>query len=83
MSDVSCARETMSLYGKTDRFGNPMVELHHVLWAARVLIWFNNYVTRIRQMVRDLRTAWNNVVSMVWQGLRNLTIRFMDTPSFK
>lgn len=82
MTDVSCARETMSLYGKTDRFGNPMVELHHVLWAAKVLIWFNNYMTKVRKLVRDLRTAWNNAVSILWRGLRSFTIRLKDTPSF-
>lgn len=80
MVDVHIARETMSLYGKLDRFGNPMVELPHVLWAAKVLIWFNNYMNKVRQLMRNLRTTWNNAVSKVWRGIKSLSILIPDTP---
>lgn len=80
MTDVSCAKLTLSLYGQKDQFGNDMVNIFHVLWAARVLIWFRNYLNKVREFISALRTTWNNAVSKVWSLIRGKSLSLPDVP---
>jgi hypothetical protein len=80
MTDVHCARVTMSLHGKTDKFGAPMVSIFHLIWAARVLIWFSRYIKLVRSFVTRLEYTWNSAVSQVWDLIRSNSIAIKDTP---
>ena len=80
MTDVSCARTTLELYGKKDQFGNDFVTIFDVLWAARVMVWFRNYLTKIREIAASLRTGWNKAVSKVWSLIRTKVLNLPDTP---
>ena len=80
MQDVSCAKMTLSMFGQKDRFGNDMVNIFHVLWAARVLIWFRNYLNKVREFISVLRMSWNNAVSRVWNLIRIKAIVLPDVP---
>lgn len=49
------------------------------VWASRVMLWFNTYLT----ICRKVRTAignWNMAVSRVWSAIKNGLIRVKDIP---
>ena len=80
MHEVSCAKVTLSLYGKKDRFGDEMVDIFHVLWAARVILWFKNYLSKVREFITALKTTWNSAVSKVWSLIRGNSLSLPDVP---
>jgi hypothetical protein len=80
MVDVHYAKETISLYGKKDKFGNDMVSIFHLLWAWKVIIWFRNYLRKVRDLASKLRTNWNSAVSKVWGMIKSNAIVIQDTP---
>ena len=80
MTEVSCAKVTLSLYGVKDKFGGDFVNIFQVIWAARVMVWFRNYISKIREIAASLRTGWNKAVSRVWSLIRTKVLNLPDTP---
>jgi len=68
------------MYGKKDRFGNDLVNIFYVMWALRVLIWFTNYLNKVRYFAKKAKVKWNEAVSNVWCLIRSKTLRIKDTP---
>jgi len=80
MSDVSCAKVTLELHGQTDKFGDQFVNIFQVIWAAKVILWFRNYLNKVREFIRSFRTTWNGAVSKVWRLIKVKILNIPDTP---
>lgn len=77
-TEVSLAKETLSLKDKTDRFGNPMVSDDHIQWAKKVLMWFNNYLCSVRNICKNVGVKWNNAVSILWKRIKSGLSKIKD-----
>lgn len=74
MRDVSDARWIVSTSDKLYH------NIEALLWAHRVIIWFNNYLSLIRTEVNKTCRKWNTVVSMIWKALKSRAVVIKDVP---
>lgn len=68
--DVSTAKIILSA-PELDRFGDLMFTIDIRIWAAKVLIWWNNYLQSVRKAMSIFKCSWQKATSKTWAAIKS------------